>query len=161
MRDRGGTARRGVSTAVPLRFVVVLAGLLALAGCQPGPRERNSRSAPADIVIRYYEAIEDGRYRDAYDLWGRSGAGSGKTFEAFADGFRETANTSVEIVGPVQTEGAAGSIYAEVPVVVRATTIRGETQRFTGSYTLRRVNDVPGATAEQLRWHIESARLAR
>jgi hypothetical protein len=36
----------------------------------------------------------------------------------------------------------------------------GEHQRFKGSYTLRRVNHVDGATAAQRRWHIESAKLA-
>ena len=56
-------------------------------------------------------------------------------------------------------EGAAGSIYASVPVRVRATTTSGEDQRFAGTYELRRVNDVPGATPLQLRWHIHRARL--
>ena len=35
----------------------------------------------------------------------------------------------------------------------------GKQQRFTGQYVVRRVNDVPGASADQLRWHIDSATL--
>ena len=35
----------------------------------------------------------------------------------------------------------------------------GKRQRFVGNYVVRRVNDVDGATAEQRRWHLESAQL--
>jgi hypothetical protein len=50
-----------------------------------------------------------------------------------------------------ESEGAAGSIYYTAPV-----TIIDGARRLTGEVVLRRVNDVPGATPEQLRWHIES-----
>ena len=60
-------------------------------------------------------------------------------------------------MGP--SEGAAGSIYATIPVTVDAQLDDGKQQRFTGQYVVRRVNDVPGASADQLRWHIDSATL--
>jgi hypothetical protein len=56
-------------------------------------------------------------------------------------------------------DGGAGSIYQPVPVTVDATLLDGTKQRYVGEYVLRRVNDVDGATADQLRWHIMSARL--
>jgi hypothetical protein len=59
----------------------------------------------------------------------------------------------------VSIEGAAGSSYAEVRVRVEATTTGGEEQRFGGAYVVRRANDVPGASAAQLRWHFDAARL--
>jgi hypothetical protein len=46
-----------------------------------------------------------------------------------------------------------------VKVRVDATTTDGATQRFGGAYVVRRVNDVPGATPAQLRWHFDAARL--
>jgi len=51
-------------------------------------------------------------------------------------------------------EGAAGSLFYTVPVNIDdgARTISGE-------IVLRRANDVPGATREQLRWHVESTTL--
>lgn len=128
-------------------------------GSLPTPSTATREGTPADAVRRYYAAIDARRYRDAYDLWGQGGAASGKTFDEFAQGFDETAHVWVEIVDPVRTEGAAGSIFADVPVVVQATTNDGAQQQFVGTYTMRRVNDVPGATPEQLRWHIQSASL--
>jgi ornithine carbamoyltransferase len=48
--------------------------------------------------------------------------------------------------------------YATVPVIIDAVTRDGTKQRFTGTYTLRRAM-VDGATPEQRRWRIYSARL--
>lgn len=55
--------------------------------------------------------------------------------------------------GDGDLEGAAGSLYYEVPVWMTATTAKGPVRR-EGMITLRRVNDVDGATPAQLRWHI-------
>ncbi|WP_241656462.1 hypothetical protein [Sphingomonas oligophenolica] len=55
--------------------------------------------------------------------------------------------------------GGVGSIYQPVPVTVDATLDDGTQQKFRGIYTVRRVNDVDGASASQLRWHIGSAAL--
>ena len=107
----------------------------------------------------YYQALAARDYRAAWALWRGEGEASGQSYEQFARGFERTATTAVEITGPAPIEGAAGSSYAAVPVRVHATTTSGERQEYAGTYTLRRVNDVPGATAAQLRWHIESARL--
>jgi len=46
-----------------------------------------------------------------------------------------------------------------IPVKVDAQLLSGAHQHFVGSYTLRRINNVPGSTAAQRHWHIESARL--
>lgn len=142
-------------------IVLLLSGLLCFGGCQPraaNPLHRAPGGA-ADVIRDYYRAIDARDYEKAYRIWAQGGEASGQTLQGFVDGFRRTAHVEVEIQGPVRTEGAAGSIYAEVAVVVRARTTAGQAQRFQGTYTLRRVNDVPGATPEQLRWHIVSAKL--
>lgn len=114
---------------------------------------------PAETVRAYYAAVQARRYAAAYLFWNDRGRASGKTRAAFARGFAHTASSRVTVSGRIQVEGAAGSSYATVPVRVDARLDTNARQRFVGSYTLRRVNDVPGSTAEQRRWHIVSARL--
>jgi hypothetical protein len=54
-------------------------------------------------------------------------------------------------ISPGRGEGAAGSLYYTAPVVL----IDGK-ERIEGEVVLRRVGGVAGATAEDLRWHVES-----
>lgn len=59
--------------------------------------------------------------------------------------------------GPI--EGAAGSAYITVPVVVTGTFAKRGGFILRGPITLRRANDVPGSTDEQRRWHISDSGL--
>lgn len=61
--------------------------------------------------------------------------------------------------GDGTVEGAAGSLYYEVPATITGETAEGKPYRLRGTVVLRRVNDVDGASPEQLRWHIDSADL--
>jgi hypothetical protein len=117
-------------------------------------------SEAADVIRRYYAAINARDLRRAYTLWSGAGPGSGQTFERFAAGFAHTARAQVEAGKPSRIEPAAGSRYVEVPVVIRAVTDRGEEQRFEGTYVLRR-SIVDGASTEERGWHIYSAKIAR
>lgn len=114
--------------------------------------------AAVAVIREYYEAIASSRYADAWRLWSGGGEASGQSLEAFTRGFARTATVRVEPGMPGRIEGAAGSRYVEIPVVVVAQTTAGEPQRFEGSYTLRR-SVVDGATEEQRAWRIYSARL--
>ncbi len=115
-------------------------------------------AAAAAVVERYYNAIAARDFADAYGLWSGAGTASGQSREEFAAGFAETEFVEVEVGTPSRPEGAAGSVYVEVPVVVRARTFDGHGQRFEGTYTLRR-STVDGAGAGQQAWRIHSARL--
>ncbi|PZO90264.1 MAG: hypothetical protein DI623_07335 [Sphingomonas sanxanigenens] len=126
------------------------------AGCGPAAA---SIAAASDVIQLYYRALAARDYGTAYAQWSNGGAASGKSYDAFAKGFAETRTTSVTLGQPGAAEGAAGSSFVTIPVTVAATLGDGERQRFAGSYTLRRVNDVPGATPDQLRWRIQSASL--
>ncbi|PNS09415.1 hypothetical protein [Solilutibacter silvestris] len=110
------------------------------------------------VVREYYDAINRGAYGRAYALWGDRGAASGKTLQQFSDGFADTARDSVDIQRPTTDEGAAGSRYLEIPVRVIATQRDQSSRTYTGSYVLRR-SMVDGASAEQRKWRIQSARL--
>lgn len=120
----------------------------------------NSSSDAVDVVRGYYAAIAAHDYAAAYALWADEGAASGQTLQAFAAGFRETADVRVETDEPARTEGAAGSVYVHVPVTILAVTTRGERQRFQGTYTLRR-SSVDGASEAQRSWRIHSADIRR
>ena len=115
-------------------------------------------TTPAGVLRRYYEAIQSHRYDDAYAIWSDSGRASGQTSAAFAAGFGQTTRVNATVGDSVHVEGAAGSQYATVPVIVDATLSSGDRQRFVGTYTLRR-SLVDGASPEQRSWQIYSADL--
>jgi len=137
---------------------VALAWVCATVTATPAAAQPSGAAARA-VVERYYAAIERGDFRTAYAQWGDGGRASGKRYPAFARGFAGTAHTRVTTGPPGRAEGGAGSLYVEVPVDVRATLKTGRRQHFRGTYVIRRVNDVPGASPASLRWHIDSARL--
>jgi hypothetical protein len=93
--------------------------------------------------------------------WDRDGAASQQSFQQFKQGFANTASVAVEVGEPGKLDGAAGSVYIKIPVTVTAITRNRTRQRFRGSYVLRRVNDVPGSTPEQRRWHLYSANITQ
>lgn len=134
----------------------MIALLLAAAAV---PAAEKTPAAARAVVERYYAAIDRKQYRVAYRLWAGDGQASGRSYAAFARRFARTAHTRVVTGRPTDGEGAAGSLYLTVPVTVTATLKDGTPQRFGGRYVLRRVNDVDGATAAQLRWHLASATL--
>ena len=108
-----------------------------------------------EVVRAYYAAVSRHDYRAAFALWHGD-----QTYPRFRRGYAQTLHATVTPIPPVESEGAAGSLYATVKVRVDALLRSGRHQHFAGSYVLRRVNDVPGATATQRRWHIVSAHLA-
>lgn len=59
-----------------------------------------------------------------------------------------------------EIEGAAGSEYYETTLTVDAITRDGQALHFEGPITLKRVNDVPGASDEELAWHYDRGSLA-
>jgi hypothetical protein len=69
---------------------------------------------------------------------------------------RFTALSGLEVsVGPAgDQEGAAGSIYLSVPLHVSGR-LDGKRVVRSAMAIVRRVNDVPGSTQAQRRWHIE------
>jgi hypothetical protein len=133
---------------------------LALVSTVQNPASSSPQQEAVQVIRDYYSAINRRDYAAAYSTWEGNGTASQQSFEQFRQGFANTASTSVEVGQPGRLEGAAGSTYIEIPVTVRAVTRNGTHQQFQGSYKLRRVNDVPGSTAEQRRWHLQSATLA-
>ena len=113
------------------------------------PIDPKSAEAAGQVVQHYGALIEQGRWTESWKLW--SDAGAAKQFDR---NWRSDSEVHMEIGKPGDTEGAAGSIYVTVPVVFYGKTTAGAEFRKKGSVILRRVNDVPGSTEAQRRWHI-------
>jgi hypothetical protein len=115
-----------------------------------GPIDPKSAEAAGQVVQHYGALIEQGRWTESWTLW--SSADAAKRFDR---NWREASEVHIEIGKPGETEGAAGSIYATVPVIFYGRQIAGGDFGRAASVVLRRVNDVPGSTEAQRRWHIE------
>ncbi|WP_200844868.1 MULTISPECIES: hypothetical protein [unclassified Novosphingobium] len=113
------------------------------------------REAAADVVRRFYEAVNARDYPAAWSLWG-PGGNPMQTLGQFASGYAHTRRTHAEIGKVSSVEGGAGSIYVTVPVTIDAELDDGKHQRFTGSYELRQINRGMGVSQG---WHITTAKL--
>jgi hypothetical protein len=118
------------------------------------PFTPDSAQGAANVVQTYYALIGEGKYAEARRLWSDGGKASGVDEAAFAKGFEGFTEYRAQIGAPGGIEGAAGSLYVEVPVVLYGRLKTGAAFNSRGTAVLRRVNNVPGATPEQLRWHI-------
>ncbi|MEH2258230.1 hypothetical protein [Nostoc sp.] len=136
----------------------------------PTPSPASTTQSPASAepgqqaiqVIRdYYSAIARQDYKQAYSAWEGNGAASKQSFDQFKQGFANTTSVAVEVGKPGRLDPGAGSIYIQIPVTITTVTSNGTPQRFRGSYVLRRVNNVPGSTPEQRKWHLYSAKITR
>lgn len=115
------------------------------------PFTADSAQGAANVVQTYYALLESKKYREAHRLWGPASDLADGTFAAKFAGYREY---HAEVDAPSDIEGAAGSLYVTVPVRVYGVTAEGKKFEEPRVVTLRRANNVDGATAEQRRWHI-------
>jgi hypothetical protein len=118
------------------------------------PFTPTSAQGAANVVQTYYAHLGQGNYAEAWRLWSQGGEGSGLSEQAFAASFTQYSSYNANIGAPGPIEGAAGSLFVSVPVVIYGRRKSGEELHEFGEATLRRVNDVPGSTAEQRAWHL-------
>ena len=109
---------------------------------------------PVTLLRSYFEAIDRREFARAYTYWGYLGKASRQTFAQFHEGFATTDHVAVDVGNP-EMGAAAGSAYADVPVVIVATQSDQTTQAFCGTYTLRSTQVPP---FDQLGWRIEGAK---
>ena len=126
----------------------------AVLGPLPSAAERD----PLVVLTWWARAMVERDWTSARRVWGDFGAMSGMSAQDFAMRWERYRTLDVEI-GASQQEGAAGSSFFEAPVTITGETQDGASYALEGVVTMRRVNDVPGATPEQLRWHIERSTL--
>ncbi|PWG02601.1 hypothetical protein [Sphingosinicella humi] len=116
------------------------------------PFAPDSAQGAANVLQSYYALIEQGDYDAAYAL--RSASADGPSAAEFAASFEQYAEYHAQIGAPSNIEGAAGSLYVEVPVQIYGRQKDGKPFSSAGTVTLRRSNDIPGSTAEQRSWRI-------
>jgi hypothetical protein len=113
-----------------------------------GAIDPKSAQGAAQVLQRYFGLVEAGKVSEAERLWSD---GSQKL------DLSRYSEVHANIGAPGGMEGAAGSIYVDVPVQLYGRLRNGKEFNARGTMTLRRVNDVPGSTAEQRQWHIYRA----
>ena len=120
-----------------------------------GPIDPKSAEAAGQVMQQYAVWFERRRFAEAYRLWGNGGQASGLSEQKFAAQSADDAEIHFEIGKPGDMEGAAGSSYVTVPIRFYGRRKNGADFSRAGTATLSRVNDVPGSSEEQRRWHIE------
>jgi membrane-bound inhibitor of C-type lysozyme len=110
------------------------------------PSAPGSGQAAARVVETYFALVESGRSAEAAKL-----RRDGQVYDV-----RPFARLNALIGGPRRVEGAAGSLYVDVPVVLYGRYATGGEYHASGKAILRRANDTPGATAEPREWRIEA-----
>jgi hypothetical protein len=113
-----------------------------------GPIDPKSAQGAGQVLQRYFAFVESGNSEEARKLWSEGAQ------KLDLSRYKEV---HANIGAPGDPEGAAGSIYVDIPVQLYGRTNEGREFNARGSMTLRRVNDVPGSTPEQREWHIYSS----
>lgn len=121
---------------------------------EEGPIDPKGAQGAGQVLQSYAALLEQGRFAEARRLWSDGGRASGMGEQDFARFFAKYDEIHAEIGAPGRMEGAAGSAYVEIPIRFYGKRKGGGAFSSAGTVTLRRVNDVPGSTEEQRRWHI-------
>jgi hypothetical protein len=111
------------------------------------------------LVQKFADRLQARRFGAAYALISRV-LPTWKESE-FAGDYSARREIRAVVGKPAAPEGAAGSVYVTVPLFVAGRFGDGRPFRESWTLTLRRVNDVPGSTAEQRNWHIEQIDIRR
>ena len=109
------------------------------------PFTPTSAQGAANVVQTYFALMEQARAQEAAKL----------RTDGKSEDLSPYSSWHGNVGAPGQIEGAAGSLFVEAPVVLYGRLKTGAEFHRSGKVVLRRVNDVPGSTAEQRKWRIE------
>ncbi|WP_374411063.1 hypothetical protein [Novosphingobium colocasiae] len=115
--------------------------------------EKGEKGARA-VLLTWARALENRRFDEAWAQFRYPQSNRA----AFAQWWSRYRTITVAVPGGAMDAGA-GSLYYTAPAVLTGVRQNGSRYRLEGDVVLRRVNDVDGATPDQLRWGIESADL--
>ena len=120
------------------------------------PFAADSPQGAANVVQTYYALIGEGKYAEAWTLWGDGGKASGQTADAFVASFAKYSEYHANVGAPGREDAGAGQRYVTVPVQAYARLKDGKPAYWIGSVVLHRTADIDGATAADKTWHIKS-----
>lgn len=126
-----------------------------------GPIDPKSAQGAGQLLQQFGGLLEQRRFGEAYRLWSDGGRARGLSEAQFVAAYDKYAEIRSEVGAPGDMEGAAGSAYVDIPFRLYGQLKSGEPFNLVGPVTLRRVNDVPGSTEDQRRWHIYKSELKR
>jgi hypothetical protein len=109
------------------------------------PFTPTSAQGAANVVQTYFALLEQGKAAEAARL----------RVDGRPEDLSPYASYHAQVGAPGHSEGAAGSLYIEVPVVIYGRLKTGGELHRAGKAVLRRANDVPGSTADERRWRID------
>ena len=140
---------------ISLSTAAVLAVSALHAAAQDQAAYIDDRSDGPALVRSLYNAINRQEYARAYSYF----SNPVDSYETFVEGYAKTVDVQV-LIGSATQEGAAGSIYAPVPVAIKSTEKGGKEKIFAGCYVTRIVNSaIQEPPFSPL--HIESAELEK
>ena len=123
--------------------VVAIAASVSMAQTEAEqPAYLDDRSTPAQLALSYFNAIDRGEYARAYGYFGPEDA---PAFEAWQVPFADIVKAEVSF-GQMAQEGAAGSIYYQLPVTVDYERTAGDHHTERGCINIRWVNPANQAT---------------
>jgi hypothetical protein len=97
----------------------------------------DDNSWAVNTLASYYNAINRGEYQRAWDYWEDP---PNPSYQDFVQGFSETQSVLLVLRPPTVFEGAAGSVYTAVPVLLNATHVDSSEHNFVGCFVVRRPN---------------------
>lgn len=106
----------------------------------------DDRSSASSLVRSLYNAIERKEYARAWSYFAEPPAAN---VDAYAQGYADTASVQLR-VGTPREEGAAGSVYFELPIAISAEQTSGESKTFAGCYTIRMSDSTIGETFQPM-----------
>lgn len=147
--SRTGSAAEGTGTVAPAgaespSLITDASGALSTA-------DKGEKGARA-VLLTWARALENKQFDTAWSQFGDPPA-SREDYARWWSRYR----TITVAVPTGSMDAGAGSLYYSSHATLTGLTRTGQPYRLEGTVVLRRVNDVPGATPAQLRWHIESA----
>ena len=113
--------------------------------------------SPVDLLASYYNAINRQEYQRAYSYW----ESPPRPYNAFANGFADTASVQLIVQPPTYYGGAAGSLYVSIPTVLIAQHYDGTQLTFAGCFVTRKSNLRPPDIPQEDVWHLYSAEIAQ
>ena len=117
--------------------VVLVLPAIAPAIAQEPPPYLDNRSDAGALIRSLYNAINRKEFSRAWSYYGEMKPAA--SLDAFSDGYKDTDHVDVK-VGSVSSEGAAGSVFYNIPVAIEAFDAAGASKIFAGCYSARLAN---------------------
>lgn len=121
------------------------------------PELERTETGARNVLLSFARAIELREFDQAWAMLDEADQAKWSK-EEWRKLFADLGEITVAVPGG-RMEGAAGSSYYTSQATITARDRDGRPVAYEGPIVLKRVNDVPGASAESLRWHIDNVKL--